>query len=145
LTLEINIDEDYKKQYVQGIKESIAWIEFYWNNTRGSYSEAKYAVKIPAEEVVVSGDTNWEGNLLENIQLCSQIRLPREGIWKIKAFFSAEEYDTIQNNLYFASLDGYAVDLVNYKNSRDVVSERYIHIDIKTQGTLCLNDTYTLT
>jgi hypothetical protein len=39
----------------EGLAKAQVWVEFYYANTRGSYSEAKYAVPIPLEEVLVSG------------------------------------------------------------------------------------------
>ena len=73
------------------------WVEFYYANTRGSYSEAKYAVSIPYDEVLVSGRLTWEGNLNDNsntIELGGTIQLPREGFWYITGYVEAEGLDS---------------------------------------------------
>jgi hypothetical protein len=114
LTLDVKSASGY---FPKGTEKSKAWIEFYWSNTRGSYSEAKYATRIPLEEVVVSGESSWEGDLtsVKNIQLNCKIRLPREGVWQIMGYFSGEGWNKPTRNwLYFGSLDGYAVDLMTY-------------------------------
>ena len=78
----------------RSLVHSRAWVEFYWTNTQGSYSEAKKAVPVPLSEVLVSGDLSWEGNAGGmvgtggTINLLSKVQLPREGVWKIKGFFS---------------------------------------------------------
>lgn len=73
------------------LKKSRAWVDFYRTNIQGSYSEAKHTVLIPLKEVVVSGETTWEGNALFGyIELHSRIQLPQEGLWKIEGCFSGE-------------------------------------------------------
>jgi hypothetical protein len=114
LTLDVKSASGY---FPKGTENSKAWIEFNWSNTRGSYSEAKYATRIPVEEVVVSGKSSWEGDLtsVKNIQLNCKIRLPREGVWQIMGYFSGEGWKAPTATwLYFGSLDGYAVDLMTY-------------------------------
>ncbi|MBN1191537.1 MAG: hypothetical protein JXA46_17405 [Dehalococcoidales bacterium] len=70
----------------QGLSDARAYVVFYWTNIHGSYSEARHSDQVPPEEVVVSGDTSWQGNALENstIELHSKVRFPREGIWGIQ-------------------------------------------------------------
>jgi hypothetical protein len=101
---------------------SKAWVEFYWTNPWGSYSEAKGSVQVSAKEVVVGadvswqtsfgavsapadkevlirGDVSWEGNALgavesgSTLHLRSKVRFPREGIWKIEGFFTGEGWE----------------------------------------------------
>jgi hypothetical protein len=70
-----------------------AWVEFRYANIKSSYSEAKYAVSVSQEEVLVSGDLTWEGNPLDigdNLELRGEIKLPREGIWEITGYIEAE-------------------------------------------------------
>ena len=76
----------------QGTENAQAWMEFWWTNPNASYLEAKQAVRIPLEEVVISGDTTWEGNYKEkgHIELHCTIQLPREGIWRIEGYFTGE-------------------------------------------------------
>jgi hypothetical protein len=72
------------------------WIEFTWANTKGSYSEAKYAVQVPREDVRVNGDMNWVGNAFQenhNVKLHSTIKLPREGVWEITGYLTGEGKD----------------------------------------------------
>jgi len=45
-----------------GAEDAKAWIEFWWTDPAGSYLTAKQAVQIPVSEVVVSGNTTWEGD-----------------------------------------------------------------------------------
>jgi hypothetical protein len=100
-----------QKYFPQGAKNGRVWTEFYYSNPKESYSEAKRAILIPPSKVVVEGLTSWEGDLAYNIQSNSKIRLPLEGVWCIKIYFSAEGYAPTWDRLYFASLDGYAVGL----------------------------------
>ncbi len=84
-------DPDYV-EINKGLEDSQAWIEFWWTNPWGSYLEAKQAVRIPVEEVVISGDTTWEGNYKEkgHLELHCIVQLPREGIWRIEGYFTGE-------------------------------------------------------
>jgi hypothetical protein len=81
------------EKFGSGLANSKAWIDFEWTNIHGSYSEAKSTLPIPSSEVLVNGDSSWQGNALEKrndkIFNC-EIQLPREGIWKIKAYFQPE-------------------------------------------------------
>jgi hypothetical protein len=79
----------------KGLNKCRAWVECYYANTIGSYSEAKYAVPVPLEEVLVSGELTWEGNLFEkgpNL-LHATVQLPREGIWIIYGFLQCEGWE----------------------------------------------------
>jgi hypothetical protein len=86
-------------------------LEFYWTNIYGSYSEAKRAELIPIDEVLVSGDTTWEGDASVNrsITLHSQIILPREGVWKIKATFSTNDDVQLTDSIKVAVAEGTSV------------------------------------
>lgn len=80
-----------KVQPQPGISTARIWLDFYWINTNGSYAEALNNVKIPLEEVVVGGETDWEGDYNESlVDLRSTIKITREGIWNIRANFSGE-------------------------------------------------------
>lgn len=72
-----------------------AWVEFSYANTKGSYSEAKYAVPVPLDEVLVDGELTWEGNAIGimPLELTGTIQLPREGVWKITGYFSGEDWE----------------------------------------------------
>jgi hypothetical protein len=75
----------------ESLKKSRTWVDFYWSGIQGSYSEARHAALIPLQEVVIRGETTWEGNALSGyIELHSRIQLPQEGIWKIEGCFSGE-------------------------------------------------------
>ena len=78
----------------EGLAKSRAWLEFYWTNTKGSFSEAYSPIQIPAEEVLVSGDLPWEGSYDDILVLHGKIQLPREGIWRISGRFYGEGWDT---------------------------------------------------
>ena len=71
------------------------WVEFYYANTKGSYSEAKYAVPVPIEEVLVSGELSWEGNMLEEgiQELHATVQLPREGVWIVFGFLRGKGWE----------------------------------------------------
>jgi len=86
-------------------------IEFYWTNIHGSYSEAKRAELVPLNEVLISGETSWEGDasLNRSITLHSQIRLPREGVWKIKAIFSTNDDVQLTHSIKVAVAEGTSV------------------------------------
>jgi len=76
----------------QTLESARAWVEFSYANTKGSYSEAKSAVLMPLDEVLVSGELYWEGNAVENnkIEIHGTVQLPREGVWRITGYFSGE-------------------------------------------------------
>jgi hypothetical protein len=93
----------------EGLVNARAWIEFYWINLKGSYTEAKYGVKVPLEDVLVSGDTSWQGNALKEyqIKLHSSIQLPQEGLWKIVGYFSGENWNQpLKSSTKVVLLDG---------------------------------------
>jgi len=92
LTFTLGTINPYDFSNRQSLVNARAWVEFYWTNTQGSYSEAKKSVPVPLSEVLVSGNLSWEGNALttSSITLHSTIQLPREGVWKIMGFFSGE-------------------------------------------------------
>jgi hypothetical protein len=83
----IKLDASHPKE---GLAKSKAWIDFYWTNTKGSYSEAYGAVQIPLEEVKMSGELPWEGSYSNGLTLKGRFQLPREGIWSIRASFYGE-------------------------------------------------------
>jgi hypothetical protein len=84
------VKSDPNVQPFEGLARSKAWIDFYWTNTQGSYSEAYTSVQIPSEEVIVSGELPWAGSYSDNLTLHSKIKLPREGIWSIRSRFYGE-------------------------------------------------------
>lgn len=86
-------------------------IEFYWTNIYGSYSEAKRAELIPIDEVLISGETSWQGDTTANpsITLHSQIILPREGVWKIKSIFSTNDDVQLIDSIKVAVAEGTSV------------------------------------
>ena len=92
LTFTLGTINPYDFSNRQSLVNARAWVEFYWTNTQGSYSEAKQSVPVPLNEVLVGGNLIWEGNALttSTIKLNSTIQLPREGVWKIMGFFSGE-------------------------------------------------------
>jgi hypothetical protein len=112
LTFEIKnirqLDSRYQSQ--DGLSKSKAWVDFYWTNIHGSYTEAVTPVRIPLDEVVVSGATSWEGNFNKNqFNLHSIIRLPREGIWRIQWNFTGEGWSrNFDGNYWVAVADGTA-------------------------------------
>jgi hypothetical protein len=69
------------------------WVEFSYVDLEGSYSQAKYGVPVPLDEVLISGDLSWEGNIFEEglPELTATIQLPREGIWVITGYLSGED------------------------------------------------------
>jgi hypothetical protein len=108
-------DSLWNGQTVDTLSNAKASVDFFWADIHGSYSEAKYFVKIPLEDVLVDGELNWEGNALENreITLHSQIRLPKEGVWQISATFSGQDWTSMPSfTKYIAVADGEAVSMV---------------------------------
>lgn len=86
----------YYKNIPQDTAKTRMWIKFTRANIKGSYSEAKYAVEVPLEQVLVKGDLSWEGNPFQNgdvIELHSTIKFPQEGVWLISSYFSGENKD----------------------------------------------------
>jgi hypothetical protein len=84
------VKSDKTSQPYEGLARSKAWIDFYWTNTKGSYSEAYTPVQIPATEVMTNGDFPWEGSYKDGLTLHSKIQLPKEGIWSIRGRFYGE-------------------------------------------------------
>jgi hypothetical protein len=85
-----NLPED-----ISNVKARV-WVEFLYANTQGSYSEAKYGVIIPYDEVLVSGQLTWEGNPFDTngaLELGGMIQLPREGVWEITGYVEAAGFD----------------------------------------------------
>jgi hypothetical protein len=90
-TFIVDVVELYEKSYPkEGLARSKAWIDFYWTNIHGSFSEAYSPVQIPSEEVVIGGDLPWEGSYTDKLTLHGKIKLNREGIWSIRARFTGE-------------------------------------------------------
>jgi len=78
----------------EGSSDSKAGVEFSYANPTGSYSQAKYGVPVPLDEVMVSGELYWEGDIFEDglPKLTATIQLPREGVWVIRGYFSGESW-----------------------------------------------------
>jgi len=87
----IKLDNSHPEE---GLARSRAWIDFYWTNTKGSFSEAYSPVQIPLEEVSVNGELSWEGSYDDVLTLHGEIKLPREGIWSIRGRFYGEGWST---------------------------------------------------
>lgn len=99
------LDDDQPKE---GLANGKAWLDFYWINLEGSYSDAKHGVLVPLSEVIVNGTTTLQGNVRETGIRKSTIQLPREGIWKIVGNVQGEgwaEPETITKMYVIA--DGY--------------------------------------
>jgi hypothetical protein len=94
----------------EGLAKSSAWVDFYWTNIHGSYTEAGTTTQIPLAEVLVSGETKWEGNFNESrFNLRSKIQLPREGIWRIQWNFTGEGWSKkFEGTMKVAVADGTA-------------------------------------
>jgi hypothetical protein len=102
------------EDFPPGLEKAHAWIEFYWTNINGSYSEAVRANSVPSGEVLISGELDWEGNynIEQSLNLYSQIQLPREGIWQIKGFLSGEGWKNPREVFKFVAVaDGTAAFL----------------------------------
>ena len=99
LTFTIKVNS-FTEQTKERLAKSRAWVEFVWVNTQGSYSEAKYGLPVPLEQVLVSGNLNWAGDAFEarEIGLSSTVRLPREGIWIIYGYLSGENWNQPQES-----------------------------------------------
>jgi len=85
----------------EDMENARAWVEFSYADIKGSYSQAKYGNPIPLDEVMVSGELSWEGNIFEEglPELTATIQLPREGVWVITGYFFSEGLKTYQNQL----------------------------------------------
>ena len=84
------VRSDDRYQPSAGLARSKAWVDFYWTNTKGSYSEAYSSVQIPAEQAIVSGEFPWNGSYQGGLTLHGKIKPPREGIWNIVGNFKGE-------------------------------------------------------
>jgi len=97
-TIDIERIWDGTWHYVEATSDTLAdskaWIKVLWAGIDGPYSEARQYTEIPLEDIVVSGDTSWEGNALETrtIELCSTIRLPKDGKWDFKGQFAGDNW-----------------------------------------------------
>jgi hypothetical protein len=69
----IKLDASHPKE---GLVKSKAWIDFYWTNTKGSFSEAYSSVQIPTEEVLGSGEFPWEGSYSKGLLRTALISEP---------------------------------------------------------------------
>jgi hypothetical protein len=105
-----------------------AWIEFFYANTKGSYSEAKHGVLIPYDKVLVNGQLDWEGNPFSingTLELGGTIQLPREGIWEITGYMQAEGLDNTWMEQTFKAQIRIAVtqDVAAAYNTREFYDE----------------------
>jgi hypothetical protein len=102
-----------------GTENARAWVEFWWTDPTGSYLTAKQAVKIPLSEVVVSGDTTWQGDYTKtrSLHLTSTIKLPRAGIWQIEGYFTGAGWKT--------PIKFYSRDFINQDFAADMYSDSF--------------------
>jgi hypothetical protein len=134
LTLEITkinqLWEPYQPR--DGLAHAKAWVDFYWTNIHGSYTEALTPVKIPLKEVLVSGETSWEGNFNESrVNLRSKIQLPREGIWHIQYSFTGEGWSrNFEGNYWVAVADGTAA--IMNTNTEEFKTGPLAYLDLRT-------------
>jgi hypothetical protein len=84
----IKLDEQLHPK--AGLAKSKAWIDFYWTNIHGSYSEAYSSVQIPLDEVEASSSLSWNGSYNKGFTLKGKFQLPKEGIWNIRGHFVGE-------------------------------------------------------
>jgi hypothetical protein len=97
----------------EGLVNSRAWFTVRWAGINVSYSEARSYQEVPLEEVVISGNTSWEGDATVNriIELRSTIRLPREGFWIFEGCFTGENWvNTLTPAKYIAVADGISMN-----------------------------------
>jgi hypothetical protein len=95
LTFTVNVlESDDNYQPYQGLARSKAWIDFYWTNTSGSFSEASSSLQVPAEKVLVSGELPWEGSYSKGLTLHGTVKLTHDGIWSIRGHFLGEGWKT---------------------------------------------------
>lgn len=94
------------------LADSKAWITVLWAGINGKYSEARKYTEIPPEDIVVSGDTSWSGNIQEpmTIELKSTVRLPKDGKWAFIGQFAGKNWTRpVKRSLYMAVADGFAI------------------------------------
>jgi hypothetical protein len=78
-------------QTKESLTNARTWVEFYWMNTNGRYSEARQAISIPNEEVFVNNNLASSVNALTGkVELHSTVRFPKEGVWLIWGHFSGD-------------------------------------------------------
>ncbi len=89
------------------LANSRAWLSAYHASIQGSYSEARLYKQIPLEEIVVDGDTVWEGSALGKnlIEIRCTIKLPSEGIWLLQGEFECKRWN-IKKHDFIAAADG---------------------------------------
>jgi hypothetical protein len=124
------VKSDPNVQPSEGLARSKAWIDFYWTNTQGSYSEAYTSIQIPSEEVIVSGELPWAGSYSDNLTLHSKIKLSREGIWSIRSRFYGEGWTAgAGREIEVAVVDGTAAIMgtEEFKSGPLAYLEHYIH------------------
>ncbi len=98
------LDDDQPKE---GLANGKAWLDFYWINPEGSYSDAKHGVLVPLSEVLINGTTNIQGNVREQHNMCT-IKLPHEGIWKIVGNVQGEGWQSPETiTKMYVIADGY--------------------------------------
>ncbi len=93
-----------------GLARSRAWIDFFWTNADGSFSEAYSSAQVAADQVLVSGELPWQGSYDGPLALHGTVRLPREGVWSIRGRFIGEGWSYGAGaEADFAVIDGNAV------------------------------------
>jgi hypothetical protein len=109
--------EEYSRQNAEKLSKAKAWLDFYWTDIHGSYSEAKKSTLVPLSEVLVGGQPTWEGNALDRVGLLYKIKLPKEGVWRVAGTLA--ESDTskplVMGNEWIAVADGTASRLHDYE------------------------------
>lgn len=94
-----------------GLAHARAWVEFGWTDIHGSFSEAKKTQQVPASEVVVNGDSTWEGKAGSQFEFKCKIKFPREGIWVVSGIFTGEGWSSTESGFICVALaDGMAMD-----------------------------------
>ena len=135
LVLTVNTNDPKFYLNNPGTENAKAWIEFRWTNTNGSYLEAKQAVLVPLSEVVISGDTTWQGNYKEkgHLELHCIIQPPKEGVWRIEGYFTGEGWkEPIYTYREFASSKNTAVMM----HSNELKASSLAYLDNFNYGVL---------
>lgn len=118
ITFTVDIERMWKDSwYMVGatsdtLAHSRAWIEVYHSVLDGKYSEFWQYTQLPLEEIITEGNTSWEGDARQpmTIELKSTMRLPSEGRWCIKGYFTGENWSrTLDTQRKFIVADGYTV------------------------------------